>query len=200
MRMHNFYEQLPEGYREVYHINAKAKRTAIVFSVGSLIMALVVILPCLLATGITVTLDLVELCVPLLVLCVILIGYIVAHELVHGAAYKLLTGKKLTFGISLTVAFCGVPDIYVSRKTALIALLAPFTIFSLLFCVSAAVLYFVSYTYYAAIVIVLGVHFGGCIGDLYMTYMFIFKYKNRRLLMRDTGPEQFIYYPSDEEY
>lgn len=199
MRAGNFCEQLPEGYREVYHLNAKAKKTGLILSVGSLVMALAVILPCLLTTDDILDESLAFNLIALLVCCALIIGYVVAHELVHGAAYKLLTGRKLTFGITLTVAFCGVPDIYVSRRTALIALLAPFTVFSLLFSALAAGLYFVNHTYYAAVILVLGVHFGGCIGDLYMTCLLLFKYKNKLLLMRDTGPEQFIYYPTEEK-
>ena len=199
MRAGNFCEQLPEGYREVYHLNAKAKKTGLILSVGSLVMALAVILPCLLTTDDILDESLAFNLIALLVCCALIIGYVVAHELVHGAAYKLLTGRKLTFGITLTVAFCGVPDIYVSRRTALIALLAPFTVFSLLFSALAAGLYFVNHTYYAVVALVLGVHFGGCIGDLYMTCLLLFKYKNKRLLMRDTGPEQFIYYPTEEK-
>lgn len=199
MRAGNFCEQLPEGYREVYHLNAKAKKTGLILSVGSLVMALAVILPCLLTTDDILDESLAFNLIALLVCCALIIGYVVAHELVHGAAYKLLTGRKLTFGITLTVAFCGVPDIYVSRRTAFIALLAPFTVFSLLFSALAAGLYFVNHTYYAAVTLVLGVHFGGCIGDLYMTCLLLFKYKNKRLLMRDTGPEQFIYYPTEEK-
>lgn len=199
MRAGNFCEQLPEGYREVYHLNAKAKKTGLILSVGSLVMALAVILPCLLTTDDILDESLAFNLIALLVCCALIIGYVVAHELVHGAAYKLLTGRKLTFGITLTVAFCGVPDIYVSRRTALIALLAPFTVFSLLFSALAAGLYFVNHTYYAVVTLVLGVHFGGCIGDLYMTCLLLFKYKNKLLLMRDTGPEQFIYYPPEEK-
>ena len=199
MRARNFCEQLPEGYREAYHINAKATKTGIILSVGSLIMALAVILPCLLTTDDILDESMVFNLIALLVCCAIIIAYIIAHELVHGAAYKLLTGRKLTFVITLTVAFCGVPDIYVSRRTALISLLAPFTVFSLLFSALAAGLYFVNHTYYAVIILVLGIHFGGCIGDLYLTLLLLFKYKNKHLLMRDTGPEQFIYYPSEEK-
>ena len=201
MKANNFFEELPQGYREVYHLNAKQAKWSIIFTLGSFLMALAIILPCILAVDIAgaVSWSSYSTAIALIVLCACIIAYIVVHELVHGAAYKALTGSKLTFGITLTVAFCGVPDIYVSRRTALIALLAPFTVFSLLFSALAAGLYFVNHTYYAVVALVLGVHFGGCIGDLYMTCLLLFKYKNKRLLMRDTGPEQFIYYPTEEK-
>ncbi|MCQ2122483.1 MAG: DUF3267 domain-containing protein, partial [Fibrobacter sp.] len=64
-------------------------------------------------------------------LAAVMLVYIVLHELVHGAVYKLLTGQKLTFGFKASVAYCGVPDIYVYRRTALAALLAPFVVFDI---------------------------------------------------------------------
>ena len=115
----------------------------------------------------------------------------------HGAAYKLLTGSKLTFGITLSVAFCGVPDIYVIRRTALISLLAPFTLFGALFAGLTAWLYFANPLYCVAAVVLLGLHFGGCVGDLYTAALLIFRLRDSRLLMRDTGPEQFFYLPAD---
>ena len=196
----NFCVRLPEGYAEVYRLNAKSAKTGAIFTVGSVVMALAVILPCLRCTGGRIfSGDLLFDVVAIFAFALSAVAYIVLHELVHGAAYKLLTGSRLTFGVSLTVAFCGVPDIYVSRRTALTALLAPFVVFGLVFGALAGVLYFVNYTYYAVTVVLLGLHFGGCIGDLYMTGLLLFKYRERRLLLRDTGPEQFVYYPPRNE-
>lgn len=122
-----------------------------------------------------------------------LIAYIVLHELVHGAAYKALTGQKLTFGLTLTVAFCGVPEIYVYRRASLISVLAPFVVFTVL---SAALLLFAAnpwirfYTF-----CFLGLHIGGCSGDLYNTWLYLTKFKDPRTLTRDTGPIQTFYVP-----
>lgn len=199
MKANNFFEELPQGYKEVYHLNAKQAKWSIIFTLGSFLMALAIILPCILAVDIVgaVSWSSYSTAIALIVLCACIIGYIVLHELVHGAAYKALTGSKLTFGITLTVAFCGVPNIYVTRKTALIALLAPFTVFSIIFSALAAWLYFVNATYYAVVIILLGLHFGGCIGDLYTAILLFTKYRDGRLLMRDTGPEQMFYLPED---
>lgn len=119
--------------------------------------------------------------------------YIVLHELTHGAAYKALTGRKLKFGFTGLVAFCGVPDIYVYRATALISLLAPFVVFSIVFGILPAVLTdpwlrFLAWT-------LLAVHIGGCAGDLYDTFLLLFKFRNPELLMNDTGPVQTFYEP-----
>ena len=115
--------------------------------------------------------------------------YIVLHELTHGLAYKLLTGEKLTFGIKLSCAFCGVPDIYTTRFTSLIALLAPFTLFGILF----LALVFAAQGWLSLLSLLLfAIHFGGCAGDLYDTCLLLFKFKGN-VLVNDNGPKQVIY-------
>jgi hypothetical protein len=59
--------------------------------------------------------------------------YVILHELTHGLLYKILTKQKLTFGLTLSVAFCGVPHIYVNKKTALLSVLAPFVVYNIIF-------------------------------------------------------------------
>ena len=195
----NFERELPGGYKLVKHINAKDIKFGIIFNlVGTLIAFAVIALG-----GIPVILnenygafDFWLLLAPAAFLSLIpMLIYMVLHELVHGIAYKRLTGERLTFGLSWSCAFCGVPKIYTYRRTALIAVLAPFVVFSLLFGILAAVLYFVSLPLYLILVILFGFHVGGCAGDLYVTALLLFKYKNPRTLMRDTGPEQFFYIP-----
>lgn len=121
----------------------------------------------------------------------VLLVYIVLHELVHGAAYYALTRRRLTFGLKLTCAYCGVPDIYTYRRTALISLLAPFTVFTILFGLAAALL--TDPLLRAMAVVLLGLHVGGCAGDLYDTLLFLTRFRDPATLMRDTGPAQTIY-------
>ena len=129
---------------------------------------------------------------------VILFVYIVLHELVHGIAYKALTKEKLTFGLSWSCAFCGVPSLYIYKKAALIALLAPFITFTVIFLPISIWLYFVNPIYFLAALFVLGMHIGGCSGDLYVTFLLIIKYKEKNVLVNDTGPAQSFYLPEEE--
>ena len=126
-----------------------------------------------------------------LVLIGVMLLYTALHELVHGAAYKLLTGRKLKFGVSLTAAFCGVPDIYVYRKTALISLLSPFVVFDIVFLLLTVFITDPWYKIDAALM--LSIHVGGCAGDLYDTMLYLFKFKDPSTLMRDTGPKQTFF-------
>ncbi len=199
--MVNYYTDLPAGYREVFHIDAKSKKVGIAFTVVSLVITVASLLVIGLLAGFSALFSELtnaskgELLVPYLVLMVCLLSYIVLHELVHGAAYKALTHQKLTFGITLTVAFCGVPDIYTSRKTAIIALTAPLVVFSIVFLALMACFRTSNPIYFAVFSILFSIHLGGCVGDMYMTLLLMTRFKDPRLLMRDTGPAQTIYLP-----
>ena len=194
MEKNCFETELPAGYTEVYAVDAKNKKTGVLLNLASVPIMLLVAAP------------LIRLIRPtdffgnysiarMLWACGCLLAYLVLHELVHGAAYKLLTRRKLTFGITLSAAYCGVPDIYVYRRAALISLLAPFTVFILVF--GALTLLLPNpwdKTYMAA---VLAIHVGACSGDLYDTALYLFRFRDPRTLMRDTGPRQTFYLPGD---
>ena len=197
--MENYYRELPEGYKEARVVDAKSKKTSTVFTLSSFVLTVLILLPILLTFGSLKALfeeyGRKTMLLADLVFVMCMLSYIVLHELLHGAAYKALTHQKLTFGITLTVAFCGVPDIYVSRKTALIALLTPFVTFSVILIPLTIWFYSFNMLYYLLCGILFAIHFGGCIGDLYMTALLVFRYRDPRTLVNDTGPRQTIYLP-----
>ena len=192
----NYEEILPEGYKEIFHIDAKEKKTGLVLTLFSLVLTVIplaVLLPiCFLTKEFEFEFSY-QTSLYLFGLALALILYLVFHELVHGIAYKALTKQKLTFGISWSCAYCGVPNIYVYRKASMIALIAPFTVFSLLFGGLLIWFYYLNGILFFLMSLLFSIHVGGCIGDLYMFTLFIFKYKDKSLLMKDTGPEQFLY-------
>lgn len=194
MRNKTFETELPEGYKLAKHINCKDARIGI-------IMNLLAVIPVIIFMAIAVAMVFIG-DYPgsrdyeswkFLLFALSFFLYIVLHELVHGAAYKLLTHQKLTFGITPTVAFCGVPHIYTYRKTALIAICAPFVVFTVVFAVLAAVMYYCNLWLFLLSALLFSTHFGGCFGDLWLMILLNTKYRDPRTLMRDTGPEQFIY-------
>ena len=196
MKRKNHEITLPDGYSEVYHINALDTKTGLIFNLIALfvlgIVMLVALLPFFLGAREFVFDPLIYfICCSVFLVAMIL--YMVLHELVHGAAYKALTGEKLTFGLSWNCAFCGVPNIYVYRRASLIALVSPFIVFTLLLIPLTVWMYFIHPFAYIMCAALLGTHIGGCSGDLYLTILFLFKLRDNTLLMRDTGPEQFFY-------
>ena len=196
--MENYYRELPEGYREAKVVDAKAKKTSVILTLSSIALTALAFVPIAVCCDFEVVFNALKektAVVPYFVFLFSMVIYIILHELIHGAAYKALTHQKLTFGFTLTVAFCGVPDVYTSRKTALIALLAPFVTFTVIFIPLLVWLHGVNMVFYAFAGILFAIHFGGCIGDLYMTALLLFKYKDPRTLMNDTGPKQTICLP-----
>lgn len=193
----NFERELPRGYKEVFHLNAKKKETAIFLSVIAFIVTAVVfillLIPLFKSKVDLSKISAVTFFVFYFVFIVSTIIYVVLHELTHGAVYKLMTKEKLTFGITPAAAFCGVPNIYVYRRCALAALLAPLIVFTI---VLGGIVLFWSFTnalYYIGFSFIFAMHLGGCVGDGYLAYLFLAKYRDNTYLMKDNGPEQFIY-------
>ena len=196
----NFEKVLPHGYRQALYINAKNAKFGIILNLIALAVLVVVIALAVISLRVFgkevpnfLEMEPLQLLSTYVVFIALMSAYVVLHELVHGIAYKAQTGEKLTFGVSWSCAFCGVPHIYTYRKTALIAVVAPFAVFTLLFIPILILLYFVSPLYYMIMAVVFGLHLGGCSGDLYVLYLLTKKFKDKNTLMRDTGPEQFFY-------
>lgn len=201
-RKGKYYEsELPSGYCNVKTIDAKNKKVGIILNLIALIPLAVSLVVAYFAMGrpklITDDINGWEYPVYLLVLLISLIVYIILHELVHGVVYKIFTREKLTFGITLMAAFCGVPKIYVYRKPAIAAVLAPFVVFLPVFLTLCFVLPTPIMKMLAALM--LGMHIGGCSGDLWVSGLLIFKLRDNKTLINDTGPKQTFYVPGTEE-
>lgn len=191
--MENYYNELPEGYELKKEIDATSKKTGIIFNVLAFVIMAVLIVGLFFIKKIKMTFNeegLVRYYIATGVFLVAMILYIVLHELVHGIAYKALTKQKLTFGITLTCAFCGVPNIYTTRKTSLIALLSPFIVFTIVF--GALVILLPNDIIGLYAIILFSIHVGGCIGDLYCTWLLLFKLP-KETIINDTGPKQTFY-------
>lgn len=189
--------ELPAGYTETKIIDAKNTKLAVILNVIALIITVAVITIAYFIirpkesyfSSISNSRN--------IIFIIILLAYIILHELVHGAAYKLLTKQKLKFGLTLSVAYCGVPDIYVYRRAALIALLAPLIVFLFIFGLPVFIFADSWDKIYASAL--LGLHIGGCSGDIYDTLLYLFKFRSNDTLMRDTGPKQIFYTKISEQ-
>ena len=192
MKKQQFETSLPDGYIAVKVIDATDKKTVLRLNVCTLILT---------AAGMVLTVVLCGgypalrgfLLPTLLIFLLSMTVYIVLHELVHGAVYKLFTRHSLTFGMTRFAAYCGVPDLYVYRKTALAAVAAPFLAFTVLF--GAAILFIPVLQIRFLFGLLLSFHIGGCTGDLYDTGLFLFCLRDPDLLLSDTGLVQTFYLP-----
>lgn len=201
----NFTTSLPENYVLVKHVDAKKDTKLIAIYTVLSFVPFVVIFPILCVVAYFCNgynlFDLSDIKPRLIAVWVMLgvfVVYIILHELTHGITYKAYTGQKLTFGMTLTVAFCGVPDIYVRKKASLSSLVMPFAVFSVVFIGLTIGLWFISPLYGVLSGIVFAIHLGGCVGDLHWTLLYLTKFKHCNTLMRDTGPQQWLYIPKEE--
>lgn len=197
--MNNSYKELPENYEKVFEVNAKDKKTGIIFNLIAFAVMIIAAVIALLTKNVLdeaeviTTKDLIEFSIKMLCFAASMFVYVILHELLHGIAYKAMTKEKLKFGISWSCAFCGVPEVYVNRKTALIALACPLVVFTIVFGALIAIFWFTDALLYFLTVILIGMHLGGCSGDIYMLILLLFKYKENTLLLNDDGPKQTIY-------
>lgn len=203
MKNKNFEKELPENYRLMLHLNAKDVKLGLIFNLVAVLVSAVIIAIAIFTISINDGLGELyhtlykESSYSLIIYASIflfgMIFYIVMHELLHGIFYKLFTGEKLTFGASWSCFFCGVPKIYIYRRPAMIAAAAPLVFFTILLIPLTAWLYYVNYALYLLSAMILGLHLGGCAGDIYVILLFLFKFRGNKTLVRDTGPEQFFY-------
>ena len=196
MEHKDFEFEVPEGYKEVYHIDASDKKTGIRLTLGAFVIVAVVIALLFVFADLK-QFDRSRLMVYDITWIVLMLVYIVIHELTHGAVYKALTHQKLTFGITWSTAFCGVPNIYTYRRTALLSLVAPLTIWTIVLLPLTIWLRSVDMGWYLVCGLIFAVHISGCVGDMFVTWLFLSKFRDPRTLMRDTGPAQWIYVPEE---
>lgn len=199
--MKSYETKLPQGYTEAKTIDAKDKKIGLWFNLAGLpIIAVFLVVGLLVFRPWDYDYGLEDEDPALVAMCVFVAVNVVQtaiHELLHGVAYKILTRQKLTFGLTLTVAYCGVPDIYVYRRTALISLLAPFVVLGITF--TLLTVFLVDQLHKFLAIVMLGIHVAGCVGDLYDTILFLFKFKSPDVLMRDTGPKQTFYVKTENQ-
>ena len=197
MENKHFERELPEGYKEDLVIDAKSKKTMVILNICAILMMLIMMAVFfILAKNKGLLAEKRSYVLPIIIYVVCYFAYAVLHELTHGVVYKFFTREKLTFGFSGTVAFCGVPTLYIRKTAALCAVLAPFIVFTVaygipLLIVDDPIVFLVIGWLFAA-------HFSGCVGDLYGTWLLLFRYKKdkgKAVLMNDTGPKQTYYLP-----
>ena len=202
--MKTYESELPQGYVEAKVIDAKDKKFAIIFNLIAVAVLIITVVVTWFALFSQFDESFADILVNrilsdnvwanlarIVIFMVVIVVYVILHELTHGFVFKVMTKQKLTFGLTLSVAYCGVPNIYVYRKTALLSLLAPFTVFLPVFLVP--MFFLQNYFDILLFAFMLGMHIGGCSGDLYDTILFLFKYRDPSTLMNDTGPKQVIY-------
>lgn len=191
-------EALPEGYKEIYSVDLQAdKKVSLLVNLLAVMIAAALILPMLFLIPITALFDMEDGLGQYLLrfgaLLVLMIVYMVLHELVHGAAMKLCGTKKVSYGFTGLYAFAGSSDYYDKRSYIFIAL-APVVLWGL---VIAVINPFVSAQWFWVVYMIQVVNLSGAAGDLFVTVKFSRFPKD--ILVKDHGVGMKVYSQSERK-
>ena len=182
-------ETLPEGYKEYYSLDLqKDKRTAIFVNFMAVLIAVLMIVPMNFAVPIfsTIHADLGTI-MRLFALSVLLIVYLILHELVHGIAMKSCGTKKVKYGFTGLYAFAGSNDYY-DKKSYIYIALAPIVLWGIII---AIINFLVPIEWFWVVYFIQITNLSGAAGDLFVTVKFSRFPKD--ILIKDHGVGMTVY-------
>ena len=184
---------LPEDYGEIYSLNLqKDKRTAIIVNLLALSIAAVMAVSMNFFVPVTSVFDMsggiVRYFLRLAALIVLMVLYMVLHELVHGIAMKLCGTKRVKYGFTGLYAFAGSEDYY-DKKSYIFIALAPIVLWGT---VLAAVNFFVPTEWFWIVYMIQLINISGAAGDLFAAVKFSRMPKN--ILIQDSGVSMRVFY------
>lgn len=183
---------LPEGYREIYSVDMKKDRKMLLLINGiAIAIGVVMVVPMLFVVPVSALFSMDKgigaYACRFFAMLLMLIGYIVLHELVHGAAMKLCGSKKVKYGFTGVYAFAGSDDYY-NKGAYLFISLAPVVLWGV---VLAVINPFVSIEWFWVIYIIQVCNISGAAGDLFVTLRFARFPED--ILVKDAGVSMKVY-------
>ncbi len=184
---------LPEDYGEIYSLNLqKDKRTAMIVNLLALAIAAVMAVSMNFFVPVTSFFDMsggiVRYFLRLAALIVLMVLYMVLHEMVHGIAMKLCGTKRVKYGFTGLYAFAGSEDYY-DKKSYIFIALAPIVLWGT---VLAAVNFFVPTEWFWIVYMIQLINISGAAGDLFAAVKFSRMPKN--ILIQDSGVSMRVFY------
>lgn len=184
---------LPEDYGEIYSLNLqKDKRAAIIVNLLALAIAAVMAVSMNFFVPVTSVFDMsggiVRYFLRLAALIVLMVLYMVLHELVHGIAMKLCGTKRVKYGFTGLYAFAGSEDYY-DKKSYIFIAPAPIVLWGT---VLAAVNFFVPTEWFWIVYMIQLINISGAAGDLFAAVKFSRMPKN--ILIQDSGVSMRVFY------
>lgn len=190
--------QLPDGYREIYSVDLqKDKKLSLLVNGLAILIGVLLAVPMHFVVPIYTLFDMSQglgaYCLRFGVLMVAIVAYMVAHELVHGAAMKLCGTKRVKYGYTGLYAFAGSEDYYDKAAYIFIAL-APVVLWGVVLLIVQC---FVPVSWFWVVYLVQITNLSGAAGDYYVTARFSRLSKN--ILVRDSGVSMCVYSNAEEE-
>ena len=112
------------------------------------------------------------------------------HELIHGFCFRLLSGGvRPSYGFTGLYAYAANKNGYYRRREYLVIGLAPAVIINIAYLIP---LFFTEGSVFTMFYLLLALHFSGCAGDIYVTWVLMKKYFPSSLI-RDEGTKMEVY-------
>lgn len=186
------FSALPGDYKEIVSIDLqKNKKLMLLVNVIAVIIAVAMVVPVAFVVPISALFDmsrgLLNYAIRFGALLVLMIVYMVLHELVHGAAMKICGTKKIMYGFTGMYAFAGSDEYYDKRGYIFIAL-APVILWG---AVLAVVNCLVPTEWFWVVYLLQVMNISGAAGDLYVTVKFLPLPKD--ILVKDYGVGMTVY-------
>ena len=167
------FNSLPEGYNEIYSVDLKKnKKLSLFVNAAALIIAVGMVIPMHFYIPITTIIDMEKglgaYYIRFASLLVLMVLYIVLHEVVHGISMKICGTKKIKYGFTGVYAFVGSDDYY-DKKSYIFIALAPIVLWGI---VLAVVNFFVPVEWFWVVYFLQIVNISGAAGDLFVTVKF----------------------------
>ena len=167
-------KNLPEGYREICTIDLqKNKKMALVVNLLAIVIAALLAIPMHYVVPISSLFSMENgmqsYMFRFVGMFVLLILYMVLHELVHGIAMKMCGTKKVKYGFTGIYAYATSNDFY-DKKTYIFIALAPVVLWGIIL---AVVNMFVSLEWFWVVYLIQISNLSGFAGDLYVTVKFL---------------------------
>ncbi len=183
---------LPEGYKKIYSVDLqKDKKKALFINALSLLIAALLAVPIhflipisnLFAGGSGTG----NYMLKMFILIILMVAYILLHELVHGVAMKICGTKKVKYGFTGLYAFAGSDDYYDKSGYIFIAL-APVALWGMII---AIINLLVPDEWFWVIYMIQIFNISGAAGDFFVTARFSFLPKD--ILIKDYGVGMTVY-------
>lgn len=183
---------LPEGYQEIYSVDLKKdKKAAVIVNAAAIVIAVLLCVPMHFYIPITTLYDMQSglgaYIMRFVALFLLMIAYMVLHELVHGVAMKMCGTKKVKYGINGLYAFAGSADYY-GKKAYIFIALAPVVLWGIVLAVINA---FVPEAWFWVVYLLQVINLSGAAGDLFVTVKFSRFPKD--ILVKDYGVGMTVY-------
>ncbi|MBQ6837164.1 MAG: DUF3267 domain-containing protein [Clostridia bacterium] len=164
---------LPESYKEMYSVDLqKDKKMALLVNAMAVIIAILMAAPMNSFIPISSLFSMEDgfgsYFLRFFVLIVLIVAYMVIHELIHGVAMKICGTQKIKYGYTGMYAFAGSDDYY-SKGAYIFIALAPVVLLGL---VLAAVIPFVPDKWFWVVYFIQITNISGAAGDFFVTVKF----------------------------